>query len=228
MSARILLLIKQLSMNITIFGASGQTGSLLLEQALKQGHHVTAYVRKASRVKMRHQNLQVIEGNLNNMELLCKSLKGRQAVISALGVSKTLHSDPEVVQGIRNIVMAMARENVTRLIYMSVFLADSKPGEFSFFARRILKYIIRKEVEDHELKERIVRECVNDYTLVRPVRLHNKAFPGKFHHGETITSDAILPSISRADVSSFIIQQLTDRTYNRKAVRIMMEADRKN
>jgi putative NADH-flavin reductase len=33
-------------MNITIFGASGQTGQIMLEKALSQEYQVTAYVRR--------------------------------------------------------------------------------------------------------------------------------------------------------------------------------------
>ncbi|MGE7622922.1 NAD(P)H-binding protein [Viridibacillus sp. NPDC096237] len=33
-------------MNIIIFGATGRTGRELISQALKQGHSVTAFVRK--------------------------------------------------------------------------------------------------------------------------------------------------------------------------------------
>jgi uncharacterized protein YbjT (DUF2867 family) len=33
-------------MKIVVFGASGQTGKLLVEQALEAGHEVLAYVRR--------------------------------------------------------------------------------------------------------------------------------------------------------------------------------------
>jgi putative NADH-flavin reductase len=163
----------------------------------------------------------VVEGDLKNTDLVCRAVAGKQAVISALGVSKPLQHDPELVEGIRNMVKAMAKEAVPRLIYQSVFLADARPGEFSFFARNILKRIIRKEVEDHQVKENLVREMLKDYTFVRPVRLTNGPFTGKFHHGVTITSRAFIPSIARADVAHFMLQQLVDTTYRNKAVRLM-------
>ena len=208
-------------MNITIFGASGKTGSILVNEALRKGHHVTAFVRQASRINLRHKNLQVVEGSLKNMDQLRSALAGKQAVISALGVSKTLHHDPEVIEGISHIVQAMAKENVPQMIYQSVFLTETGPGEFSFFVRNILKRIIRKEVEDHRVKEKLIREAVTNYTLVRPVRLTNGPFTGKFHHGIMIASTDFLPSISRADVAYFMLQQLTDETYRNKAVRLM-------
>jgi hypothetical protein len=208
-------------MNITLFGASGRTGLILLKLALQQDHHVTAYVRQTSRIPLRHQNLQVIEGNLKNVDLLRKALAGNDAVISTLGVSKTLQHDPEVVQGISNIVEAMAKEDVPHFVYQSVFLAGSQSDEFSPFVRKILKRVIRKEVEDHQVKEEIIRDGVEDYTIVRPVRLTNGCFSGKLYHGISITSSEFIPSISRADVAHFMLQQLADRTYRNKSVRLM-------
>lgn len=208
-------------MHITIFGASGRTGCELLGQALQQGYYVTAFVRQASRITQRHENLQIVEGSLRNIDLVQTAVAGRQAVISALGVSKTLQHDPEVIEGIRNIVQAMAKENVQRFIYESVFLAHSQPGEFSFFARKILKRIIREEVEDHQVKEKLIRAGVQEYTIVRPVRLTDGSFSGKFHHGVAITSNEFIPSIARADVAHFMLRQLTDRMYVNKAVRLM-------
>ena len=38
-------------MKIVIFGASGKTGSLLVDEALSAGHDVTAYVRRPESVK---------------------------------------------------------------------------------------------------------------------------------------------------------------------------------
>lgn len=215
-------------MKITIFGASGRTGSALLQQALQQGHHVTAYVRLTSRISMRHQNLRVVEGNLKNIDMLRTALAGKDAAISTLGVSRTLQHDPEVVQGIGNIVDAMAKESVPLFVYESVFLAGSLPDEFSFFVRKILKRVIWKEVEDHQVKEDIIREGVENYTIVRPVRLTNGSFSGKFHHGISITSSEFIPSISRADVAHFMLQQLTDTTYRNKSVRLMKTTIEKN
>jgi nucleoside-diphosphate-sugar epimerase len=208
-------------MNIIIFGASGRTGSLLVSQALQQNHHVTAFVRQASRITTRHQNLKIVEGSLKDIHLLRNVLEGKQAVLSTLGVSKTLQHDPEVIEGIRNIVMTLPEKNAPRFIYESVFLVGSQPTEFSFFTQQILRRIIRKEVEDHQVKENIIRQGVSNYTIVRPVRLTDGAFSVKFHHGVTITSSEFIPSIARADVAHFMLQQLTDKTYVNQAVRLM-------
>jgi hypothetical protein len=112
----------------------------------------------------------------------------------------------------------MRAEGIGRLIYLSVFLADSKRGQFSFFVEKILKRIIHKEVLDHEAKEKIICAHVGAYTIVRATRLSDSPFTGKYRHGETIAIRNFLPSITRADVAHFILKQLGDGTYVNKAV----------
>lgn len=208
-------------MDIIIFGASGRTGFELVRQALFQGHSVTAFVRKQGRLQLLvDENLLVIEGDLNDLEQVRVAMRGKHAVISALGVSKTLHHDPEVVKAIATIVQAMRAESINRLIYLSVFLAGSTPGQFSFFVEKILKRIIHKEVHDHEAKEKIICGHTGAYTIVRATRLTDSPFTGKYRHGETIAIRNFLPSITRADVAHFILKQLGDGTYVKKAVRV--------
>lgn len=53
-------------MNILIFGASGKTGHELVNQALAQGHQVTSFVRTPPKLKITHDNLKVIRGDVTN------------------------------------------------------------------------------------------------------------------------------------------------------------------
>ena len=208
-------------MDIVIFGASGRTGIELVRQALFYGHRVTAFVRKRDSFQYPMvPNLIVVEGSLNDPDQVLAVVRGKHAVISALGVSKTLHHDPEVVRGINMVVHAMNKEKVNRLIYLSVFLADSKPRQFSFFVDKILSRIIRREVQDHEAKEKIIRDHIKAYTIVRPTRLTNWPLTGKYRHGETIAIGDFIPSVSRGDVANFMLKQLDGVTYLGKSVLI--------
>jgi hypothetical protein len=204
--------------SMIVFGASGRTGIELIHQALFQGHHVTAFVRRhASLRDVLDPNLLVIEGDLNNLGQVRNAMRGRQVVISTLGVSKTLHHDPDVVKGIFTITQAMKEENIHRMIYLSVFLANARPRQFSFFVDKILSRLIRKEIDDHEVKEKIVSDNVKVYTIVRATRLTNKPLTGNYHHGEMIAIRNLLPSVSRANVAHFILKQLEQGAYTNKA-----------
>ena len=49
---------------LAIFGASGRTGKLFTELALKNGYQVNALVRDSTSFDLEHPNLKVIKGNI--------------------------------------------------------------------------------------------------------------------------------------------------------------------
>jgi len=48
-----------MNMKIAIFGATGETGRQLVEQALAAGYQVVAYVRNPSKLNTKHENLTI-------------------------------------------------------------------------------------------------------------------------------------------------------------------------
>src|SRR5437870_10522259 len=120
-------------MNLLIFGATGGTGRHLIEQALAQGHHVTAFARSPEKVTTQHPNLKVVKGDMLDYESVAAAMPGHDAVLSALGVylfkKNTVLSD-----GTRNIIQAMEAHGVKRFICeSSLGIADSR-DQMSLFA----------------------------------------------------------------------------------------------
>ena len=54
-----------LSMNLSIFGATGKTGQLLVRQSLDEGNAVVVYARNPSNLDLKSKNLSIIQGELN-------------------------------------------------------------------------------------------------------------------------------------------------------------------
>ena len=77
-------------MDVLVVGASGATGSLLVEQLLNRGSGVRAIVRSEGSLPKRlreHAGLSVIEANILDLEAsdLARHVKGCRAVASCLG-----------------------------------------------------------------------------------------------------------------------------------------------
>ena len=51
-------------MKLLVFGASGGTGGRLIQQALQQGHLVTAFARDPGKIRQTHDNLRVVRGDI--------------------------------------------------------------------------------------------------------------------------------------------------------------------
>ena len=73
-------------MKLLIFGATGGTGRQLVDQALAQGHEVTAFVRKPSRLPVKHDKLIVMTGSILDQADIDAAVAGHDAVLSALGI----------------------------------------------------------------------------------------------------------------------------------------------
>jgi putative NADH-flavin reductase len=78
---------------IAIFGASGQTGRHLTEQALKQGYAVKALVRNPARLTTHDPNLKVIQGDLTDPAQVEETVRGTDAVLNVIGAAKGSPSD---------------------------------------------------------------------------------------------------------------------------------------
>jgi len=209
-------------MKLLIFGASGATGRVLVSAALAKGHAVTAFARTPSKLAVNHENLRVIVGDVADHQAVTHAVSGHEAVFSCLGVGVPLKHDPAVVAGIGFIVDAMQRTGPARLIYLSFLgVRDSRRQLGPLLGGVLVPLVLRNEVADHEAKEKLIVQSSLDWTIVRPPKLTNGAATGEFRHGNDIRAASLLPTLTRADVAAFMLGQLDDTTYSRRAVAIL-------
>jgi putative NADH-flavin reductase len=209
-------------MKLLIFGASGATGRVLVSAALANGHAVTAFVRTQGKLAVSHENLTVIVGDVADQQAVERAVAGHEAVFSCLGGGVPLKHDPAVVAGIGFIVDAMQRTGPARFIYLSFLgVRDSRRQLGPLLGGIIVPLVLRREVADHEAKERLIVQSSLDWTIVRPPKLTNGAATGEFRHGNGIRATSLLPTLARADAAAFMLGQLDDTTYLRKAVAIL-------
>ncbi len=72
-------------MKLLVFGASGGTGRRLVQQALAQGHIVTAFARDPGKIRQAHANLRVVRGDILDADAVDAAVAGQDAVLSTLG-----------------------------------------------------------------------------------------------------------------------------------------------
>jgi putative NADH-flavin reductase len=71
-------------MNIVLFGATGNIGKVILQEALDRGHHVTAIVRDPGKLSVQNPNLKVATGDLLRPASYEASLAGADAAIASV------------------------------------------------------------------------------------------------------------------------------------------------
>lgn len=73
-------------MKLLVFGSTGGTGSRIVQQALSQGHTVTAFARDPGKMHLTHKNLRVVQGDVLEPGSIVAAMPGQEAVLSALGI----------------------------------------------------------------------------------------------------------------------------------------------
>lgn len=71
-------------MKIVLFGATGNIGKVILDEALARGHDVTAIVRDPAKVDAKHAHLHVVQGDLAQPASFEGALAGADAAIASL------------------------------------------------------------------------------------------------------------------------------------------------
>jgi putative NADH-flavin reductase len=73
-----------MSTNVVVLGAAGRTGRLIVAEALRSGHRVTAAVRNPASIPAT-QGLRVERADVRDTNSLRAVIQGHDAVVSAIG-----------------------------------------------------------------------------------------------------------------------------------------------
>jgi putative NADH-flavin reductase len=208
-------------MKILIFGASGKTGQHLVSQALEQGYVVTAFARTPAKIKLQHQHLNVVQGDIADYSLVETAVRGQDVVLSALGAASPFKFDPVVVDGVGNIIKAMEANNVSRFIYLSfIGVGEGRRGA-GFVIRNIAPKLLKAEIEGHRQRETMIERSRLNWIIVQAPTLSNGQKKAVYRNGVDISSKGFVVSMSRADVADFMLKQVSDSKYEHCRARVM-------
>ena len=202
-------------MKLIIFGATGTIGRHLVDQALSQGHQVTAFARKPLALKLDHQDLTGQAGDVLDRAAVADALEGHDAVLIALGSGRKGRVRSV---GTKHVIDAMARHGVRRLVCQTTLGAGDSRALLNFFWKRIMfGLLLRNVYADHEAQEAFVKQSELDWIIVRPGAFTDGPATGAYKHGFPPREKNLKLKVSRADVASFMLWQLTDDSYLRQS-----------
>jgi hypothetical protein len=106
---------------------------------------------------------------------LAPAVEGRDAVVCALGTPSPRQASSLLEDGTRNLVAAMERASVPRLVCVTLLgTADSKRNASPLY-RYIILRALAPMVPDKENQERVVRDSSLEWVLIRPPRSSDAA-----------------------------------------------------
>jgi len=197
---------------IAVFGATGKVGTHFIEQALRAGYEVRAFVR--NRVKLSQtvaEKVEIFEGDALNSADVERAVVGVDVVVSCLGGTG---KRPIMYTAYNNIMTAAAKQpQLPRCIMIS----SVGLGGTSWLIKLMLTMIAGKAaIADFEQADKRVREeTVVPYVLVRPYALTDKPGSGRYHATQKQNATFMRP-IPRADVATFMVDAVADNRWDGK------------
>ena len=201
-------------MKLFVIGATGHTGTHIVDIALSRSHQVTAFVRSPQKIARRDPRLRIVAGNPLDVDQLANEVVGHDAILSALGVRPPQAFRPHSVveECAASTVAAMTKTGVDRIVLVSAaVLFPGKGIAFAFF-RWLLKHVSR----DLETAEDIVRSTTFEWTIVRPPRLTNSADTRFRINRDSLPRNGTVASF-RA-VAEFTVDAVEQRSHIRELV----------
>jgi len=207
-------------MKVIVFGATGTVGKQFVREALNGGCQVTAFARTPEKLEIEHQKLSIYRGDALDAAAVADAVRGHDAVVVTLGASASWKSKIRS-EGTRNVIDAMKRYGVQRLVCQSTIGAHESWGNLNLFWKWIMfGALLRAALKDHEKQEDLVRASGLNWTLVRPSAFTDGPAEGKYKVGFGPGERRLSLKIPSADIAGFLERQLTDTRFVRCAVGI--------
>jgi putative NADH-flavin reductase len=203
-----------------VFGASGRVGQQVVEQALSRGREVVAVVRSPGKLTASDPKLTAIAAELNDRDAIDAAVRSAQGVISALGPSLDRHATGmPLVQGTQNIVDAMRSAEVRRFVGMATPSLRDPHDRRSLLGAVVPimgRLLLPRAYRELLAMSQIVINSDLEWTIARFARPTDAPATTKTRAG-FLGRDKIGTSITRADIATFLLDQLDDTRYIRAA-----------
>ena len=204
-------------MKLLIMGATGGIGLETVRQAIDHGHDVSAFVRSSERLKPFAGRIATRQGDLLSSAELESAVAGHDAVLSGFGPRLPIaKSDANLLRDFAAaLITAMQRTEVRRLIIVSTafLFRDTLLPPAHLFGRLLFPGVVR----DATAMERIITNSELEWTIVRPPKLTNKPYTGRYRirtgHLPTLGFN-----ISRADVADSLLNAAENPSTIRKVL----------
>ena len=191
-------------MRLTVFGATGRTGTRVLEHAIAEGHEVTVLVRNPHKLGEVPESVTIVEGDMMERADVARAVDGADAVIMAAGPTKASPTEMLEVSA-RNIVDAMRDAGVKRLVWLTgagVVDERDRPALSRSLIRGLMKLVAGKVLSASERAYAVVAGSGLEYTVVRPPMLADE--PGGVDLHGSYTPPKPIP-VGRGDLARFLL-----------------------
>ncbi|MEA5425286.1 NAD(P)-dependent oxidoreductase [Arcicella lustrica] len=200
---------------LAIIGGTGKSGKYLVQQLLNQGFQFKMLLRNPDNFHITSPQIEIVQGDARNPEAVFNLLKDCQAVISTIG--QPIGESSIFGDASRNVLQAMEQLGINRYILLTGLNVDTpfdKKSPKTKFGTDWMKENYPKTTLDKQLEYEMLVKSKIDWTLVRLPLIEQTT---ERRQVNTSLEDCIGDKISATDLADFLIKQLSDITFIRKA-----------
>jgi uncharacterized protein YbjT (DUF2867 family) len=206
---------------ITVFGATGAVGSLVVREALNRGLAVTALVRDPARLApdlAASPDVKVVHGEIDDRAAVAEALDGSAAVILALGLRYRrrhpwggIDGRTDVVPAAVTSVLEAAGHAQTRpaVVLLSAFGAGDSWAKLPWIFRAIVSSsALRISYAGLSRAEELLLASGVRHTVVRAVSMTDAPASGRSADATGLALRGN-PKVSRTDVAALLVDAAT-------------------
>jgi putative NADH-flavin reductase len=191
-------------MQITVFGASGKVGSLVVAEALRRGYRVVAFVHSHN-LFSESANLIVQRGDIYNAQDVSKAIRGSEVVISCLG-SWGLKRKDVLTQFVQKVVPAMEVQKITRIVTLTGAGVRVHPSKLLTRMLRLTQWLpIGKIFADGQTHVQLLSQSHLGWTTICSPVMNNWG-NAAYHLGTKLGFP--LTTVSRSSVAAALLDQV--------------------
>jgi len=197
-------------MNIALLGATGAIGGLFLNIALENGDTVYAYVRNPDKIKVQHDRLHIVKGELTDALAMEDAITNADIVVSTIGPAlkgKRNDMSTPIADGHELMLKTMKRLNKRRLITLATPSIRAEGDNKSLLLKIIpsgAKLYLPWAYRDMVKLGEVIKSSDIDWTVIR-IMSPNAKSSGSGYGVFTGNGKAKL-SVSRENVAKFFYE----------------------
>jgi putative NADH-flavin reductase len=203
-------------MRITVFGAAGRTGRLVLRDGQRRGHEMTAFTRRPEGAFGADSAglAAVVRGDGRDPVAVRAAIEGADAVIVIIAAAgrKGPHETADVLTVVTS---EMTDLGVRRLVLTSAYpLVGDRPRRRIAIIRRVFADAYADAAE----AGRIVSGSDLDWTIAYLNRLTDKPASGRYRVSTELFASP--SSVTRADVATILLDTAEDLDFAKTAINV--------
>lgn len=200
---------------IAVIGGTGKSGKYLVKLLLNQGFHLKLLIRYPESFQIKSPLIEVVQGDARAYESVQLLAEGCQSILSMLGQPK---GEPSIFsQATKNVILAMKHFSIERYILTTGLNVDTpfdKKGIKTKMATEWMKVNYPETTNDKQFEFEVLSGSDINWTLVRLPMIEQTELRSKML---VSLEDCPGEKISATDLAYFVVEQLSDGAYARKA-----------